>query len=163
MHLHFPVIPCKSGCQIKDFSVQKQVILNKDSQDPQSYFTTGCYKRGEAHCYSNPFKLSQSSLAFIVDECSECNRKKPLAALCFSWNCRNSTQRNVFLIRKYNPSFTTMLLLNSVGVPENHEEAEHHELHPNQSSQTARSLAAPDVNTCGSFAYGNEEDDSKSD
>lgn len=46
---------------------------------------------------------------------------------------------------------------------DNHEPTRHHELNPNQSSQKACSLAMPDVNTCCSFAYGNEEDDSKSD
>ena len=47
------------------------------------------------------------------------------------------------------------------GVPENHGQMKHRELNPTQSSQTAQSLATPDVNTCRSFAYGNEEDDSK--
>lgn len=46
---------------------------------------------------------------------------------------------------------------------DNREPARHHELNPNQSSQKACSLATPDVNTCCSFAYGNEEGDSKSD
>ena len=46
-------------------------------------------------------------------------------------------------------------------VPDNREQMKHCELNPNQSSQTARSLATPDVNTCCSFAYGNEGDDSK--
>lgn len=69
----------------------------------------------------------------------------------------------IMLIQKnYNSSFPTILLLDSTDyVPESHEQMKHCELNPNQSSQTAQSLAIPDVNTCCSFAYGNEEDDSK--
>ena len=53
-----------------------------------------------------------------------------------------------------------MLLLKTTDcVPENHEQMKNHELNPIQSSQTAQSLATPDVNACCSFAYGNEEDD----
>lgn len=33
------------------------------------------------------------------------------------------------------------------------------ELNPNQSDWAAQLLAIPDVNTCCSFAYGNEKDD----
>lgn len=46
---------------------------------------------------------------------------------------------------------------------DSHEPTRHRELGPNQSSRKACSLAMPDVNTCCSFAYGNEGADSKSD